>query len=319
VTVERVATKFSRKDQENRLKSIKNKLKAKKFGDITLAIIGDSIKVTSQKPIDDDTIKPTPPGRGDIPPGQVDKVAAEILGVSDDDDEVHGLQLDIYPANATIGDFDHTRGGRKIYGNGYQCTTSFSVRQKSTGRTGILSAGHCGATMNRYDAEDSGIYNTAESDYAIYHKGTHMGYYGDFAWYTNNHFNLPQYWASPYSMRRVTGWDWYPSVNEWVCVYSRMQKRRTCTQVYSIGVYADYRSLGYPAVNNLVATTTDPTIGGDSGGPWSFNTIAYGVTSGGKILGGKWRATYSEMFWLQFPFNMDIELLCDGPCVKHYT
>lgn len=255
----------------------------------------------------------TPPGRGDIPPGQVDEVAAEILALGHDDDELYGFQLDIYPEDELIGEPLHTRGGRQVYGNGSQCTSAFSVRQKSTGITGILSAGHCGASMTWYDAEDSGIHNSPESNYRMYHQQTHMGSYGDFAWYTTPHWELPQYWASPSSMRRVTGWDFYPSINEQVCVYSRMQGRRTCTRVYSIGVTVNYS--GYPQVRNLVATTTNPTIGGDSGGPWSWNTFAYGVHSGSATLGGTRRSLYSEMFHLEQTFGRDIELLCDGPCI----
>jgi hypothetical protein len=62
VPVEIVSTKVSRKDQENRLNAIKNKLRAKGFGDMAIAVIGEKIKITAQKPAGDVTIKPTPPG-----------------------------------------------------------------------------------------------------------------------------------------------------------------------------------------------------------------------------------------------------------------
>jgi len=57
VQVERVTTKFSRKDQENRVKRIKNKLRAKNFGDMNSAIIGDALKISIQKPVDNENIQ----------------------------------------------------------------------------------------------------------------------------------------------------------------------------------------------------------------------------------------------------------------------
>jgi streptogrisin C len=242
----------------------------------------------------------------------------EILDLNPGDDDIEGLQLDITEADEEIGQLEHTRGGRKIYNSatGSHCTTAFSVRQKSTGITGILSAGHCGADMNRYDAEDSGIHNSPESDYALIHEETYTGTYGDYAWYTTNHFELPYYWASPYSLRSVTGWDYYPSINEQVCNYSRVQGVRTCTKVYANYVTVDF--VDYPPFNNHVAVLSHVTVGGDSGGPWSWNTDAYGVHSGFTTLDGVKRSVYSEMYYLQYAFGGDIELLCDGTCAVKF-
>ena len=122
--------------------------------------------------------------------------------------------------------------------------------------------------MNTYDAEDSGLHNTPESDCSMTLEGVHCGNCGDFAWHTTPHWELPESWASPSTMRKITGWDSYPSVGENVCVYSRMQGRRDCSQVYAISVSATVS--GQPTKRNLVAVDDDLTVGGDSGGPWSI-------------------------------------------------
>ncbi|KAL3905750.1 MAG: hypothetical protein SGILL_009550, partial [Bacillariaceae sp.] len=287
------------------------------FGDAVSAIMGEKLQIAIQKPVDGERISTTDPER-DVSLDQVDEVAAKLLDLSMNDFELYGLQIDIYDHDAELGDLEHTRGGRKVYGNGSQCTTAFSVRQKSTGITGILSAGHCGATMNTYDAESSGIHGPAESDYSLNHQDSYTGAYGDFAWYTTGHWELPEFWASPTSRRMVTGWDFYPSVNEWVCVYSRMQGRRSCSQVLSISVDVDYTCC--PPMTQMVATKNDKTVGGDSGSNWSWGTTAYGVHSGDVYISGIRRNIYSEMFWLMSAgdvFDHDVELLCDGQCDVH--
>lgn len=57
VQVELVSTKFSRKDQENRVNRMQNRLRAKNFGDMSSAIIGDSLKISIQKPVGDESIQ----------------------------------------------------------------------------------------------------------------------------------------------------------------------------------------------------------------------------------------------------------------------
>ena len=61
------------------------------------------------------------------------------------------------------------------------------------------------------------------------------------------------------------------------CVFSRMQGTRSCDQIYSTSVSSN-------GAGNLIATDDDSTVGGDSGGPWSFNTIADGIHKGDKWI-----------------------------------
>ena len=68
-----------------------------------------------------------------------------------------------------------------------------------------------------------------------------------------------------------------------VCVYGRSSNSRNCTHtVEAVGVtiVVDSISLGSQA-----RTNKETTIGGDSGGGWSYSTTAWGVHT--AIGGGK--------------------------------
>lgn len=65
-----------------------------------------------------------------------------------------------------------------------------------------------------------------------------------------------------------------------VCVYGRSSNVRTCTHIVeAVGV-----SVFDPAcpctIGNLARTDSSSTIGGDSGGGWSFDFTAWGVHMG---------------------------------------
>ena len=70
------------------------------------------------------------------------EAAADLLGLSPDDEQMQGLTLVVEESGKDIQGDDHTYGGRKISGGGYQCTTGFTV-QHANGVTGVATAAHC--------------------------------------------------------------------------------------------------------------------------------------------------------------------------------
>jgi hypothetical protein len=183
---------------------------------------------------------------------------------------------------------EHAYGGRWIYGDDTDgdglvasCTSAFSVYRVSDNKNGICSAAHCTGIVN-FDAV------SPESDFDLYHKGEHRGSYGDLEWKTSDHYEIAEYYAEPGSSRRdVTSvWNSF-SVNDWVCVYSRVQGERNCEQVYSVNV-----SQG--GDDKLIAVDNHVTTGGDSGGPWSWSTEAAGIHKGYKTIWFKARSTFSK-------------------------
>ena len=273
--VEIISTRKSKNDLENRANRIENKLKAKGFETFMMVPFAEDLSITAK----------LPEGSG-IMPGM--QAVAQLLDMNEDDEDLEGLELEVKDGpDEDIVDFRHTRGGEKIFGGGYQCTCAFSARRN--GEDGVLSAGHCGSKMDNFDSDNHSY------SYWMQSRVIHMGGYGDIAFYATDpgHFLLGEYWASPTDLRKVTGYDSSQTVGEGVCAYSRMQGTRTCTSIYRTGLTICYS--GYPCVYGIVATTHDGTVKGDSGGPWSWGTVADGITSGGSYMDGAWRSLYTPI------------------------
>ena len=74
------------------------------------------------------------------------------------------------------------------------------------------------------------------------------------------------------------------------CIYGRSSNNRECDEVYSDFVNA---ISGGTLISSLVGMTDDNTIGGDSGGPWSFGTEATGGHRGDQWIWFKYRNVFS--------------------------
>mmetsp|Transcript_59943 Transcript_59943/g.147372 ORF Transcript_59943/g.147372 Transcript_59943/m.147372 type:complete len:461 (-) Transcript_59943:813-2195(-) len=178
----------------------------------------------------------------------------------------------------------HARGGRRVYGSG-QCTSGFSVYRISDGLNGITTAGHC-TGMSTFDAE------FPEADFSLFHRAEHCGSHGDIEWKTTNHIEPAEYWASPTDRRDVHSVeDWY-CVNNWYCLYSRMTGTRVCDQVYSTST--SQSGCGGRTSYRLVAMDDLNGVPGDSGGPWSWGTMAVGTVKGYKTIWFSKRATFTK-------------------------
>lgn len=164
-----------------------------------------------------------------------------------------------------------TTGTRVVNGVTYTdiCTAGFTVSTGGTGSggtRGISTAGHCTPP------------NQAIDSHRGLPIGTRMGYqFGsgvDAAWFNNSgntYTNRVTYQSSYYT---ITAWSApypYPQVNTLICVIKR-DGTQPCAYVYNNNVYINTTSDGlYVWMDRVV------TQGGDSGGPWLYGSVAYGL------------------------------------------
>ena len=288
-SVKSKGTKLSLADAEGRGERISRKLEQKGYSHVLFSIDGDGIEVTAKKPRNHD--KGTDKGK------IANARAAEILKVPANDGDLDKFSL-------TLVEYDdedpaipfHTYGGRKISGNGSQCTTAFSV-VSSTGRTGVATAAHC-TGMNRYNAV------SPEADYSTYFQGEHKGSFGDMEWHATPHLDVPEYYATPTTRWPVRSVANSISKGQWVCVYSRMQGIRRCSTVYNVSVSVQYKDL--PRMFQLVAMSTNTVIPGDSGGPWSYYDKAFGIVSGYGWIDGAPRDFWSRVSFLSPALGVEV-------------
>ena len=190
-----------------------------------------------------------------------------------------GVKIAEAPGKVSTDEVD-IKGGVQVYGGGAQCTSGFSVRRISDGMRGITTAAHC-TGMNRYNAPGPDVVMTF--------RGQHNGTFGDMEWHSTAENEIDNYFAGPGDERDVA--VVWPSnayaENMLTCVHSRMQSRRSCDRIYSTNVSSS-------GAGNLIATDNDSTVGGDSGGPWSWNNIADGIHKGDKWIWFGTRNVFSK-------------------------
>ncbi|AOE49420.1 chymotrypsin family serine protease [Kangiella sediminilitoris] len=137
---------------------------------------------------------------------------------------------------------------------------------------GIVTAAHC-TGLNQFEESTSSIYGmTWRSE----ERGN-----GDAEYHTTSHIEPAEFYATSASIRDVNSIKstifMFPGSS--VCEYGRSSNTRTCNHdVIATGVTATFTD--GVTVKNLVRVTGDNSIGGDSGGGWSWNNKAWGVHSG---------------------------------------
>ncbi len=278
--------RYSELDQEKRMDQIAEVLEKKGFEGVGAVMLPGDIILFSLPASDKFPETPTPKSLAEqrFDRDYIDSVAKQLLP---DDMDKRGVYLTFTFQPIDVD--EHARGGRQVYGNGFQCTSGFSVVQISDERNGIATAAHC-TGMSNFNAE------SPEADFDLFHRGEHCGSHGDVEWKSSNHFELAEYWASPSDRRDVNSSETWYSVNNVYCVYSRMQGTRSCDRVYSTSVNQTGSSGACNGVQakRLVAMDNDNTVGGDSGGPWSYSTKAAGIHKGDKWIWFGTRNTFTK-------------------------
>ncbi|MCF6323985.1 MAG: S1 family peptidase [Gammaproteobacteria bacterium] len=170
-----------------------------------------------------------------------------------------------------IMEFDHARGGNwvRLSSGTRWCTSGWSV--SGPNGDGIITAAHCNG-LTQFEEEGGLVFNMNWRD-------QEFSLLGDVEYHTTNHLELDDFYAREGEIRDVNSirstWTMWGAT---VCEYGRSNNVRTCNHtVQATNVIVNY-SIG--TVGNLVRVSGDDSIGGDSGGGWSFNYTAWGVHSG---------------------------------------
>jgi hypothetical protein len=171
-------------------------------------------------------------------------------------------------------------------GNVFECTGGFTVSEIGTGVTGLATAGHC-TGIDEWDSPVAGV-----ADEALTFRGEHLGVFGDVQWHTSADVEPDDFYATATSIRDVAAVEsWFGLVfGSWWCVYGRSSNSRSCDDVYS--TFAVTFALGN-LVSSLIAMRHDNTVGGDSGGTWSWGNTAAGVHQGDIWLPFRSRNVFS--------------------------
>lgn len=203
------------------------------------------------------------------------EIAAERELPSDPEEILKGLSEEFQKGvELTVADklgntAEHGYGGMAAYtGATFNCTTGWTVVNPS-GTTGVSTAGHCTGISQAWQPGHGMI----DLDF----QQQHRGYWGDMEWHTTpGHIDVAEFYAHPNTRRpTLTVEPWYSfTVGESICMFGRSTNVRHC----SLDVQNTWWSCTLDGflTDSLVRMDGDVTIGGDSGGGWSWNNRAYG-------------------------------------------
>jgi hypothetical protein len=182
---------------------------------------------------------------------------------------------DVRPITIEIVDEVHA-GQDVIYGGGSltTCTAGFTVVGAIT--RGISTAGHCGNTQS-YEGRSLRFINE------------HIGSSGDLQWHTRDgESHVNQFYYQP-GLRRFVYATGAAVEGQGLCRYGKTTGYR-CDFVYQLN-HCNGSACG------LVAMQNDQASPGDSGGPWFYDTTAYGIHQGWKYWFG-YRDLYTPVVYL---------------------
>ncbi len=178
-----------------------------------------------------------------------------------------------------------------LYGGSAQtsCTSAFTV-QNSSGTRGMLTAGHC---------PDSGEYQLGS---ALTLQSQYYGYWGDYQWATTSAAEYDDFYGGYLSnwqagLRDVSGLG-YPSAGIDVCRNGKTTGK-SCTTVLSTNNCFGSLCHQTMAANHVA-------LPGDSGGPWYYGNLAYGVHYGWVTYGSNSYDFWSPSDYVSSALNVTI-------------
>lgn len=185
------------------------------------------------------------------------------------------LEYDVYGAGSMYGE--------EAGFPSYNCTGGFIVSNGSV--RGISTAGHC--------SNHAGDLKTHRDQPVGQHMGAVYSEQGlDVSWHRNSTYTyLNRVRISPTSYYSVTSvGPQVPAANTTVCIIKRDETQQ-CAYIlnsfYQMGADGTYSDGPYPQ------TDRDLTVKSDSGAPWLYGGVAYGIHAGDNDYGGIWRNYYS--------------------------
>lgn len=214
-------------------------------------------------------------------PAKTEQVLARLSA-----EEARGVRLMM--TDDDVASDEHAYGGMSVQDDGvFECTSGWAVENISSGTTGVTTAGHCDGINE--------IVEPGVGTDTLTHQAEHRGQWGDVEWKTSAaHIEPDDFYATASEVRDVAAVEPRASitVGESICVYGRSSNSRDCGDT----VFRTSISCTNSGVFNdrLVAMNfKNTTIGGDSGGGWSFNFTAYGSHKGGCSVDGATRNAFS--------------------------
>ncbi len=194
-----------------------------------------------------------------------------------------GVRLQLVDEDIAID--EHAYGGMWVRDDGVNlCTSGWAVTNGVT--TGVTTAGHC-TGINQIVEPGVGVH-------ALAHRAEHRGQWGDVEWKTSTHIEPDDFFASAADIRDVAAVE--PRANitvgEAICVYGRSSNARDCSHtVFRTSISCTNNGVFNDRLVAMNAKNT--TIGGDSGGGWSFGVTAYGSHKGGCTVNNVLRNVFS--------------------------
>lgn len=182
------------------------------------------------------------------------------------------LKLTVFEGSEPMVEPDFVGGGNALYNrNGqFDCTSGWAVRGNHG--NGIVTAAHCSGINRILDPSSFFIYSTQ------WHRQQLNPF--DVEYHSTAAYEVDDFYASRFNVRDVRNLRSTGSmVGSSVCEFGRGSETRTCNHtVESINVTVNYSDIGI--VRRLVRVSGDGSVGGDSGGGWSYNRTAWGIHSG---------------------------------------
>ena len=168
-----------------------------------------------------------------------------------------------------------SRGGSRLYHNTWSnaCTSGWTVAKRGVG-TGILTAGHCLILNNMTHIQD----HVNGTKYSTLENISHFGSGGDVGFLTTPTTSEGySFHADDDEIRYVL--DRKPTnqmvTGGYVCFYGRSSNERECGMIVETINYTTGDGAG-----SMARVDDSWGIPGDSGGGWSFGSIAWGVMKG---------------------------------------
>lgn len=185
------------------------------------------------------------------------------------------LTLTVIVGDGPMITLEHSRGGNWLRDDGVrECTSGWSVFGPNG--DGIITAAHCSG-LNQFE-------ETSGTSYSMSWRKQVRGSGGDVEYHTTSHIEVDDFYATASTIRDVGYIRATNSMTGYgVCVYGRSSNSRNCSHVVeAVGVTVTISGV---STGNQARSNKHTTIGGDSGGGWSWNYTAWGVHTGGG--GGK--------------------------------
>lgn len=204
------------------------------------------------------------------------------------------------------------RGGsslKKADGVTSLCTSGFTVKDRTTGAIGIVTAGHCDSAVITYTDKDG-------SRFQMNRVKRQMNAKNDMAFYTaSGQVGSPTFYPDSGSVpRKLVGWTSVSQTEKssflkegsFVCTYGQTTAQQSCGEVTSLEFIPDPYKNGQRVGCGAEGATfiscgpnfvkVEPKVkagqpylrceGGDSGGPWFAYGNAYGIHKGGSVRNG---------------------------------